>query len=218
MRPKSEKCLICSTTETPLWRMGPDMKRSLCNACGIRWRKTAEAEAIYSALKAKKGVRTNSSANHASKNTNTGQSGVASLVAIVSSQKNWKPEPKIRKPGYRKNKNNETVLIAAGLSSSTTLKREVDDNVILENVRRKIRKYDESLAVKLLAEMKCWTPKNEHGVKELQSIKGQLFAMIMQKNSEGTLSGSLKAQRPLMADRAGVLISGSSLSSTRCAV
>ncbi|XP_015891936.1 GATA transcription factor 15 [Ziziphus jujuba] len=32
-------CTDCRTTTTPLWRSGPAGPRSLCNACGIRYRK-----------------------------------------------------------------------------------------------------------------------------------------------------------------------------------
>ncbi|KMZ64661.1 GATA transcription factor [Zostera marina] len=34
-----EFCTMCGTTKTPLWRSGPDGPKSLCNACGIRYRK-----------------------------------------------------------------------------------------------------------------------------------------------------------------------------------
>lgn len=32
-------CTDCNTTKTPLWRGGPCGPKSLCNACGIRYRK-----------------------------------------------------------------------------------------------------------------------------------------------------------------------------------
>lgn len=31
------QCAVCGTTETPQWRRGPSGKRSLCNACGVKW-------------------------------------------------------------------------------------------------------------------------------------------------------------------------------------
>lgn len=36
-------CVDCSTTRTPLWRSGPQGPKSLCNACGIRYRKKRRA-------------------------------------------------------------------------------------------------------------------------------------------------------------------------------
>ncbi|KAG8079196.1 hypothetical protein GUJ93_ZPchr0007g4982 [Zizania palustris] len=36
-------CADCHTTETPLWRGGPGGPKSLCNACGIRYRKRRRA-------------------------------------------------------------------------------------------------------------------------------------------------------------------------------
>ncbi|CAA6669682.1 unnamed protein product [Spirodela intermedia] len=32
-------CTMCGRTETPLWRHGPHGPKSLCNACGIRFKK-----------------------------------------------------------------------------------------------------------------------------------------------------------------------------------
>ncbi|XP_030947601.1 GATA transcription factor 15-like [Quercus lobata] len=38
-----KSCTDCHTTRTPLWRGGPAGPRSLCNACGIRYRKKRRA-------------------------------------------------------------------------------------------------------------------------------------------------------------------------------
>ncbi|XP_010924181.1 uncharacterized protein [Elaeis guineensis] len=35
----SRVCSDCRTSKTPLWRSGPNGPKSLCNACGIRYRK-----------------------------------------------------------------------------------------------------------------------------------------------------------------------------------
>ncbi|KAH7655078.1 Zinc finger NHR/GATA-type protein [Dioscorea alata] len=37
--PEAKSCADCRTTRTPLWRGGPSGPKSLCNACGIRYRK-----------------------------------------------------------------------------------------------------------------------------------------------------------------------------------
>ncbi|XP_022759680.1 GATA transcription factor 23-like [Durio zibethinus] len=39
----NRRCVDCNTTRTPLWRGGPAGPRSLCNACGIRYRKKKRA-------------------------------------------------------------------------------------------------------------------------------------------------------------------------------
>ncbi|KAF3775976.1 putative GATA transcription factor 22 [Nymphaea thermarum] len=36
-------CVFCNTSKTPLWRGGPHGPKSLCNACGIRYRKARRA-------------------------------------------------------------------------------------------------------------------------------------------------------------------------------
>lgn len=33
------RCDFCETTETPLWRAGPRGPKTLCNACGVKWKK-----------------------------------------------------------------------------------------------------------------------------------------------------------------------------------
>ncbi|URE34980.1 hypothetical protein MUK42_16448 [Musa troglodytarum] len=38
-----KRCADCRTTTTPLWRAGPSGPKSLCNACGIRYRKSRRA-------------------------------------------------------------------------------------------------------------------------------------------------------------------------------
>ncbi|XWS36135.1 hypothetical protein CRYUN_Cryun20dG0058600 [Craigia yunnanensis] len=39
----NKRCLDCNTAKMPLWRGGPAGPRSLCNACGIRYRKKKRA-------------------------------------------------------------------------------------------------------------------------------------------------------------------------------
>ncbi|PKA64580.1 GATA transcription factor 23 [Apostasia shenzhenica] len=40
----SRACSDCRTKNTPLWRSGPAGPRSLCNACGIRYRKRRKSD------------------------------------------------------------------------------------------------------------------------------------------------------------------------------
>lgn len=41
---ENRRCVHCSTTRTPLWRIGPQGKNTLCNACGIRWQRSMSSE------------------------------------------------------------------------------------------------------------------------------------------------------------------------------
>lgn len=50
---ETKACTECHTTKTPLWRGGPCGPMSLCNACGIRYRKKRrEAMGLDSSSKA----------------------------------------------------------------------------------------------------------------------------------------------------------------------
>ncbi|XP_042380849.1 GATA transcription factor 16-like isoform X2 [Zingiber officinale] len=42
-RSPARTCADCSASETPLWRGGPEGPKSLCNACGIKYRKRKKA-------------------------------------------------------------------------------------------------------------------------------------------------------------------------------
>lgn len=41
-----DPCKHCGTLDTPQWRLGEDGERSLCNACGVRYRKQKRIEAM----------------------------------------------------------------------------------------------------------------------------------------------------------------------------
>ncbi|CAO2830460.1 unnamed protein product [Amaranthus hypochondriacus] len=54
------RCANCDTTSTPLWRNGPRGPKSLCNACGIRFKKEERRAAAASTTAASNNVPTNS--------------------------------------------------------------------------------------------------------------------------------------------------------------
>ncbi|XP_020594640.1 GATA transcription factor 15-like [Phalaenopsis equestris] len=55
----SKSCTDCGTTKTPLWRGGPSGPKSLCNACGIRYRK--KRRAVIGSTKERREATRNSS-------------------------------------------------------------------------------------------------------------------------------------------------------------
>ncbi|PUZ55492.1 hypothetical protein GQ55_5G216400 [Panicum hallii var. hallii] len=48
----ARRCANCGTTSTPLWRNGPRGPKSLCNACGIRYKKEERRAAAAAAAPA----------------------------------------------------------------------------------------------------------------------------------------------------------------------
>ncbi|XP_008787687.1 GATA transcription factor 16-like [Phoenix dactylifera] len=75
----SRVCAECRTSQTPLWRSGPNGPKSLCNACGIRYRKRRKAK-INGEDKHRKTTATNSTAIGTIKGKNG--SMMASLEAV----------------------------------------------------------------------------------------------------------------------------------------
>ncbi|URE16268.1 GATA transcription factor [Musa troglodytarum] len=49
-----KSCTDCRATKTPLWRAGPTGPKSLCNACGIRYRKKVKEAGMKVKKKKKK--------------------------------------------------------------------------------------------------------------------------------------------------------------------
>ncbi|CAH8314917.1 unnamed protein product [Eruca vesicaria subsp. sativa] len=52
------RCANCDTTTTPLWRNGPRGPKSLCNACGIRFKKEERRASTTGAASTSGGVST----------------------------------------------------------------------------------------------------------------------------------------------------------------
>ncbi|KAK4273410.1 hypothetical protein QN277_021820 [Acacia crassicarpa] len=66
-------CTDCKTTKTPLWRGGPAGPKTLCNACGIRYRKRRASPVGLNKGLDRKRDRTNSSSG-----------GVVDAVTVVA--------------------------------------------------------------------------------------------------------------------------------------
>ncbi|KAH9730663.1 GATA transcription factor 16 [Citrus sinensis] len=81
----NKSCIDCHTTRTPLWRGGPAGPRSLCNACGIRYRKTKKLALLgRDKGRAQKRKRKYSSNNNNKGATKLGISLKAGLMAVGS--------------------------------------------------------------------------------------------------------------------------------------
>ncbi|XVF57561.1 hypothetical protein PTKIN_Ptkin06aG0215600 [Pterospermum kingtungense] len=78
-------CTDCKTTKTPLWRGGPAGPKSLCNACGIRYRKKRRAMLGLNRGSEKKKERSHSLIS------NTTSSGSGSIATSDNVGSNMKP-------------------------------------------------------------------------------------------------------------------------------
>ncbi|KAM6597829.1 GATA transcription factor 17 [Cannabis sativa] len=72
-------CSDCRTTRTPLWRSGPAGPKSLCNACGIRYRKK-----MASMLGLKKGTERKKERSHSTNNQPNSSSGGTTITTITT--------------------------------------------------------------------------------------------------------------------------------------
>ncbi|KAB5556175.1 hypothetical protein DKX38_007084 [Salix brachista] len=64
-------CTDCKTTKTPLWRGGPAGPKSLCNACGIRYRKKRTMMRLEKGSEKKRATTATSNTTTATSNTTT---------------------------------------------------------------------------------------------------------------------------------------------------
>ncbi|XWS57456.1 hypothetical protein CRYUN_Cryun09bG0175400 [Craigia yunnanensis] len=75
-------CTDCKTSKTPLWRSGPAGPKSLCNACGIRYRKKRRAM-----LGLNKGSEKKKERSHSSHSTTTTSSASIATTNNVGDKK-----------------------------------------------------------------------------------------------------------------------------------
>ncbi|XP_059440076.1 GATA transcription factor 23-like [Corylus avellana] len=72
MMSENKKCCSdCKTTKTPLWRGGPAGPKSLCNACGIRYRKRRVSMVGFSHVSCRKRDRSHGNASTAATTSST---------------------------------------------------------------------------------------------------------------------------------------------------
>ncbi|KAL2613305.1 hypothetical protein R1flu_024997 [Riccia fluitans] len=91
----SRTCAHCNTQKTPLWRNGPNGPKSLCNACGIRFKKAGK------------------------KNPNNGSSSELGS-SLPPSPHSVKLSPTGTKAVKRKKNNNSQIAAAGGLSKQSS--------------------------------------------------------------------------------------------------
>ncbi|GMI85026.1 GATA transcription factor 15 [Hibiscus trionum] len=80
---KQKFCSDCKTTKTPLWRGGPAGPKSLCNACGIRYRKKRRAMlGMNKGLEKKKMKKKEMSDSNGEKKLNGNLNGLSKSVKV----------------------------------------------------------------------------------------------------------------------------------------
>ncbi|XP_062081880.1 GATA transcription factor 16-like [Humulus lupulus] len=72
-------CSDCRTTRTPLWRGGPAGPKSLCNACGIRYRKK-----MVPVVGLRKGTERKKERSHGHDHTDSSGGGTAITTSSAS--------------------------------------------------------------------------------------------------------------------------------------
>ncbi|KAF2553104.1 hypothetical protein F2Q68_00035585 [Brassica cretica] len=82
------RCTNCDTTSTPLWRNGPRGPKSLCNACGIRFKKEERRTMDTTRMTASSTVAQDQYGHHPSSYSNhnnaTDQSGLSTCNFVAS--------------------------------------------------------------------------------------------------------------------------------------
>ncbi|KAJ8749418.1 hypothetical protein K2173_025462 [Erythroxylum novogranatense] len=88
-----KSCVDCHTTRTPCWRSGPDGPRTLCNACGIRYRKEKRAVLGLHKPGTERGKKKIGRSNSADKMGVSSKMGLAGLLGYrrdLILQEKWK--------------------------------------------------------------------------------------------------------------------------------
>ncbi|XWS42343.1 hypothetical protein CRYUN_Cryun16bG0006500 [Craigia yunnanensis] len=144
-------CTDCKTTKTPLWRGGPAGPKSLCNACGIKYRKKRRAM-----LGLNKGSEKKKERSHSSHSTTTSCSASIATTDNVGENK---------KPGGKFNGLSETVkmrLFALGSevllqrsSSSTTFSSSLAGVMKKQRWQRRRKLGEEEQAAFSLMALSC---------------------------------------------------------------
>ncbi|PUZ56667.1 hypothetical protein GQ55_5G345300 [Panicum hallii var. hallii] len=78
----ARSCVECRATTTPMWRSGPTGPRSLCNACGIRYRKKRRQELGLDHKQQQQRSQHNGEATTEVKDSSSSSSGSSNLQAV----------------------------------------------------------------------------------------------------------------------------------------
>mmetsp|Transcript_15948 Transcript_15948/g.39457 ORF Transcript_15948/g.39457 Transcript_15948/m.39457 type:complete len:483 (-) Transcript_15948:734-2182(-) len=85
------RCTNCHTADTPLWRSGPDGPKTLCNACGVRWKK---GKLVYGS-----GGRTALPADYLEKKAAAAKTAAAKAAAAAAAKAAASATPPATSPG-----------------------------------------------------------------------------------------------------------------------
>ncbi|KVI11014.1 Zinc finger, GATA-type [Cynara cardunculus var. scolymus] len=99
-------CVDCKTSKTPLWRSGPSGPKSLCNACGIRYRKKKSISGSEKKKKKKEKQPPSSPTSSSSCCSTVGEDDCdlrrIKLVVLLQSQRERCGMKKVRRNDYNK--------------------------------------------------------------------------------------------------------------------
>ncbi|NP_001141100.1 GATA transcription factor 23-like [Zea mays] len=83
----ARSCVECRATTTPMWRSGPTGPRSLCNACGIRYRKKRRQELGLEHNKQQQQQQNNGEAKTGVKDSSSNSSSGSSNFHVVQKRR-----------------------------------------------------------------------------------------------------------------------------------
>ncbi|CAO2203444.1 unnamed protein product, partial [Urochloa humidicola] len=78
----ARSCVECRATTTPMWRSGPTGPRSLCNACGIRYRKKRRQELGLDHKQHQRQQHNGEAKTEVKDSSNSSSSGSSNLQAV----------------------------------------------------------------------------------------------------------------------------------------
>ncbi|KAK8545413.1 hypothetical protein V6N13_066699 [Hibiscus sabdariffa] len=149
-------CTDCKTTKTPLWRGGPAGPKSLCNACGIKYRKKRRAILGLNKGSENKKVKWHTSS---SSSPSSSSSTITTSSASIPTTNDFHVANDDMKPSGRFSGLSEPLKIRFfALGSEVLLKRSSSSSSLTWVVkkqrcqrRRKLGEEEENAAVSLMA-------------------------------------------------------------------
>lgn len=137
---RHKSCVDCMTTKTPLWRSGPSGPKSLCNACGIRYRKKRAERPTRDSEKDEIGTETSYKKRKVSQELRSRVMALGKEVVVLQQQQQPRTPVKRRRRSSNNKCNNHYWKKMGEVEQAAALLMALScGSVLAQNIEREIR-------------------------------------------------------------------------------